>query len=288
MELKSYAHIARNKLLFQYAPFVRPLVYSAFSINESPIVVLGNQKAGTSAIAALLARATGSSYDIDIAGFRNAEYSALHGGSADFRKLVASEARIEFSKDVVKEPNLTFLYPQLRKAFPAAQVVLITRNPFQNIRSTLNRLSLPGDLPQLSPKHVSDISAIWHSILMNEWVGDPSRTDLNYVGRSAERWQQAADVYLDHQDELTLIRYEDFVVDKQSAIERLAAQLGRPVTHDIGSRVDVQFQPKGKRKVDLRAFFGDNYATIERECARGIEQLYPELTTMSSAPSSQR
>ena len=279
MELKSYAHIARNKLLFDYAPALRPALYAGFRVNERPIVILGNQKAGTSAIAALLARAIGGSYDIDVAGFRNDEYAALHAGAADLRDLVERRARIEFSKTVVKEPNLTFLYPQLRAAFPEAQYVLITRSPFQNIRSTLNRLDLPGDASSLTDEQRASMSDIWRSILYNDWVGDPHRNELNYVGRSAERWQQAADVYLDHRDDVTLIRYEDFVKDKRGSIESLAAELGRAVTTDISARVDVQFQPAGKRKVDLRSFFGDNYAVIERECARGLKALYPTVAT---------
>ena len=279
MELKSYAHIARNKLLFDYAPALRPALYAGFRVNERPIVILGNQKAGTSAIAALLARAIGGSYDIDVAGFRNDEYAALHAGAADLRDLVERRARIEFSKTVVKEPNLTFLYPQLRAAFPEAQYVLITRSPFQNIRSTLNRLDLPGDASSLTDEQRASMSDIWRSILYNDWVGDPHRNELNYVGRSAERWQQAADVYLDHRDDVTLIRYEDFVKDKRGSIESLAAELGRAVTTDISARVDVQFQPAGKRKVDLRSFFGDNYAVIERECARGLAALYPTVAT---------
>ena len=275
MELKSYAHIARNKLLFRYAPALRPLAYALFRVNERPVVVLGNQKAGTSAIAALLARATGGSYDIDVAGFRNPEYAALHSGRADLRDLVERRARIEFSKDVVKEPNLTFLYPQLRAAFPEARYVVIVRDPFHNIRSTLNRLALPGDLARLSPKQLAGMSDIWRAILLNEWVGDPAREDLNYVGRSAERWQRAADVHLDHPDETTLIRYEDFVADKVGAIHRLAGELGLAVTADIAARVDVQFQPRGKRATDLRAFFGANYEVIARECRRGLAALYP-------------
>jgi len=278
VELKSYAHIVRNKLLFQYAPALRPLLYQFCAINERPIIVLGNQKAGTSAIAALLAKATGLSYDIDIAGFRAPEYAALHNGSTSLRSLIKHRARLEFSKGLVKEPGLTFLYGHLRATFPNAKYVLVLRNPFSNIRSTLNRLGLPGDQEVLSTAQIASLSPIWKSILYNEWVGDPTRTDLNYIGRSAERWQQAARVYQNHPQQISLIKYETFNGDKRNVIEALASTLGLRVIRDISSQVDVQFQPRGNKTDNYKSLFGRNYDTILRECASGLSAYYPTLS----------
>lgn len=266
METKAYLHILRNKVLFNWLPVVRPLAYLPYRINEQPVIVLGNQKAGTSAIAALLARATGRSYDIDIGGFRNREYAALHAGTRSLRALIEARARIEFSKGVVKEPNLTFLADQLVAAFPEARFVFIVRDPRANIRSTLNRLQVPGNLPRINPQDYPQLSPIWRSILYNEWVSDASEP-LHYIGRSATRWRVAAQHYFDHEDRMALIRYEDFNRDKQAAIERLAQRLDLPVTHDISDRVDIRFQPKGNNRSTFVDFFGpENLALIERTC----------------------
>ncbi|NJC26120.1 sulfotransferase [Neolewinella antarctica] len=278
MEFKSYSHILRNKVLFDWAPFLRPIAYSAYAINSSPVIVLGNQKAGTSAIAALLAKATGGSYDIDLAGFRNPEYAALHAGAIDIKKVVQERALIEFSKDIVKEPGLTFLYPQLKEAFPQARFVFIVRDPRANIRSTLNRLNIPGSKTAIDPIEYPQISPIWKSILMNEWGrGTPGGS---HIVRSAERWQQAVDLCADDDSRMHLIRYEDFNRGKVDAIEELAERLGRPVMSDITPFVDVQFQPKGKKVNSYTNFFGEeNLRWIENICNRGMKKFNytPEL-----------
>jgi hypothetical protein len=270
VELKSYGHILRNKLLFQWTPAIRPLVYRFYPAGEAPVFVLGNQKSGTSAIAALLARACGLSYDIDIGGFRVAEYDALYADRSRLPGLIRSRAAIEFSKGLVKEPNLTFLLPEILSLHPRSRLIFVVRDPRANIRSTLNRLKIPGDLPVISPADYPELSPMWKAILCNKWVGNPDR-NLNYVGRSAERWQIATDLFAAAGDAITPIRYEDFRVDKLAAIHNLAAKINLPVVNDITRLLNVQYQPAGKRTTDYPGFFGpDNLAVIEDECAQGM------------------
>lgn len=278
MELKSYAHILRNKTLFNWLPAVRPLVYSLFTINHAPVIVLGNQKSGTSAIAALLAKATGMSYDIDIAGFRNPEYTALHQNETALLPLVQQRAKIEFSKDVVKEPNLTFLLPKLLETFPKATYVFIVRDPRANIRSTLNRLKIPGTAGSIDPADYPEISPIWRSILYNEWVEETQNP--SHIYRSARRWRLAAEAYLRHRERLHLIRYEDFNQNKTDAIYDLARRIGKEITHDISDKVDIQFQVKGKRPSSYKDYFGaENLRMIESVCSPIMEQFdyQPEI-----------
>jgi hypothetical protein len=270
VELKSYGHILRNKLLFNWAPATRPLVYRFFPAAEAPVVVLGNQKAGTSVIAALLARACGLSYDIDIGGFRVPEYEALYADRRRLPELIRSRAAIEFSKGLVKEPNLTFLLHEILSLYPRSRLVFVVRDPRANIRSTLNRLKIPGDLPNIDPDDYPELSPMWRAILYNRWVGDADR-HLNYIGRSAERWQIATDLFEAAGDVITPVRYEDFRADKLKEIHQLAAQLNLPVMADITKLLDVQFQPAGQRTTDYPGFFGtENLAVIEKECARGM------------------
>lgn len=266
MEVKSYLQILRHKFLFKWTPFLRPWVYSMFTINEKPIIVLGNQKAGTSAIAALLAKAIDADYDIDIGGFRNREYEALHYKKTNLRSMIEQKGKIEFSKDVVKEPNLTFLIPQLLTAFPEATYVFIMRDPRANIRSTFNRLKIPGTLPDINPKDYPEISPIWHSILYNEWVRDSA--EGTHLQHSAQRWCKAAEDYFAYEDKMHLIRYEDFNANKTEAIRDLAERIGRKVEKDIADKVDIQFQVKGSNKKSYEEFFGrDNLRLIESVCS---------------------
>ncbi len=69
----------------------------------------------------------------------------------------------------------------------------------------------------------------------------------------AQRWTRAAQVYLDHPEALHLVRYEDFLADKQRGIERLAGKLGLPVVADIAPQMDLQFQPRGDNSQSWRS-----------------------------------
>src|SRR5699024_12593798 len=50
-----------------------------------------------------------------------------------------------FSKDIIKEPGATFYIDKIESFFNLDQYVFITRNPYSNIRSILNRLDLRED-----------------------------------------------------------------------------------------------------------------------------------------------
>jgi len=270
MEIKPYTQALRNKLLFNWVPAIRPLVYTFYTPQAAPVFVMGNQKSGTSAVAALLARACGLSYDIDIGGFRVPEYTDIYADQTKLSSLIRRRAKIEFSKGLVKEPNLTFLLPEIRRLHPRSRLAFVVRDPRANIRSTLNRLEIPGNLQSIVPDEYPELSPMWRAILFNEWVGDPGRK-LNYIGRSAERWRIATEHYQNAGEAAALIRYEDFKRTKQAAIEDLARRLGLVVKHDISSFVDVQFQPAGQQTTDFLSFFGSaNLATIEQECAAGM------------------
>lgn len=84
------------------------------SVNEAPIFVLGNQKSGTTAIAVLLAERTGLSVTWDLTMNYNSLVRDLYLGNAPIDALV-ERAQLPFSKDVIKDPNLTFLYELLRE-----------------------------------------------------------------------------------------------------------------------------------------------------------------------------
>jgi sulfotransferase family protein len=234
-------------------------------VNPAPLFILGNQKSGTSAIAALLARATGKSVTIDIF-FRYREHLQerllrQEMGFGDFIRWT----RVCFSTEIVKEPSLTFFYGDLKSFFPQSRFIFVLRDPRDNIRSILNRLRIPGDLPELDAHHQEALrdKPGWALLMDGTLVGCGGGT---YIERLAKRWQRAADVY-GRGDGMVLVRYEDFMRDKAGAIRRLARAVSLEPTHDLGRYVDVPYQPRGQREVSWRDFFGpDNLRRIESIC----------------------
>jgi hypothetical protein len=194
----------------------------------------------------------------------------LHSGDLSFPDFVRAN-KLDFSRDIVKEPSLTFLYEPLRSRFPDARFVMIVRDPRANIRSILNRLSLPGDMEDVRAPDLDGVSPEWQKVLDSRWLGVEGAT---YIDQLAGRWCLAADAYLQHRGEMLLIRYEDFEADKPGTIAQLAKTLGLPARHDVGAQADRQFQPRGNRSVSWREFFGArNLDRIERICGEQMEML---------------
>lgn len=252
-------------ILKRYAatPFSRP--------NERAIMVLGNSKSGTTVIAALLAEYGALSVTLDFWPRlrRPSTLAAVHDGRLSFDRFV-HRFRADFSRDVIKDPHLTFLYPQLAERFPEARYVMVVRDPRENIRSILNRLGLPGDRDDLGPGDYRRMRPLWEAILKAPWLD----VDGNYIQRLAGRWSLGAGVYRRHVDRMQLIRYEDFLTDKEAAIEELADRLGVPRAGSIADRLDTRYQPQGDRDVDWLDFFGrKNLGIIESVCEREARAL---------------
>ncbi|NER33280.1 MAG: sulfotransferase [Oscillatoria sp. SIO1A7] len=243
-------------------------------VNPRPIIVLGNQKSGTSAIAALLAEMTDLSVSIDLRKeVDNPTYHKVKRGDLSFAEFVRVN-KLDFSRDIVKEPNLTLFYKELVEYFPGSQFVFVIRDPRDNIRSILNRLKIPGNLSSLSPEYRGEITPAWELIVDGGWLGLKGE---NYIEMLAERWNLMADVFLNHRQQMILSRYDVFVQDKVAAIERLAQSLNLPQVNDIAGKVDIQFQPRGNKNVNWGYFFGsENLAKIENICAQKMSKLdYP-------------
>lgn len=239
------------------------LVSPALRVNCSPIIVLGKEKSGTTVIAALLARHTGLSVTLDLPGIWGPVETKILAGDMAFDKFVQLN-RYHFSRDIIKEPCLTFLYPQVKRTFPQAQFAMIVRDPRDNMRSVLNRLGIRGDLENIDTNTFSNIPAGWQVVLDGRWLGLQGNT---YVEMLAARWNLAVDTYLEHRGEMVLVRYEDFVADKASTIEHLAQQFALPHVNNISHEVDTQYQPRGEREISWIEFFGpENLGRVESIC----------------------
>lgn len=238
------------------------------------VISLGHQKSGTTAVAALLAAA------ID-ARLANDPFYFIDQGSAstlerifqdkgELRTAVMSHRR-RFCQPVLKDPDLTFLYPESKMLFSNARAFFVVRDPRSMIRSIADRLKLsaadlarPAGELELPNRH-------WQLIC----AGTLPATDGETVAEVlAHRWSLAAQCFLNHRAELPLVVYERFVADKMSVIRNLIGELGLPLRRDISGLLDVQFQPKGNSRSPLADRLGiESLGRIVTIC----EPLMPEF-----------
>lgn len=241
--------------------------------DTEPVFILGVQKSGTTAIAALLSEATGipATLDITRAISRPGSKILRKYGVEGFDDFIY-RYRKEFSKKIVKEPGLTFDYESLKEYFPKARFVMITREPQDNIRSILNRLKVPGHLQWLDTEKWPELkkSPAWRMNLDSSWLG---HWPQSYVDSLAYRWRLSVEAYFSEPDAFTLIRYEDFLTDKKATVESLANTLEFKVVADITRKVDNQYQPQGKRVTQYDEYYGENIEYIRQQCAEGAQRI---------------
>lgn len=233
--------------------------------NKRPIFILGNQKSGTTAIAALLGAVSGYDVTLDLQSeVGRPTLQRVRLGEIRFADVVAT-CGADFGAPLIKEPNLTFYVDELDRFFARPRYAFVVRDPRDTIRSILNRLSLNGTDRCVDADAWAAMPPGWHWILDNRWQGIPAENHLESLAR---RWMRAAEIYHDHRDRMRLLRYEDFVADKAGEIRRLADDLGLPADRPIDHLVEVQFQPRGNRQVEWDEFFGQrNLSLIEEVCA---------------------
>ncbi|HTQ15336.1 MAG TPA: hypothetical protein VMH86_15805 [Rhizomicrobium sp.] len=240
--------------------------------HPAPLFVFGNQKSGTTAVAGLLAAATGLSATLDFAGAAEPHIGRLYRGETSMADFVRANAWA-FSNALVKEPSLTFVAPRVMDHFGVARAVFVIREPADNIRSILDRLKLRGDLDALDPARI-DANLTWRRQLAGLDLGFP---EDHYVATLARRWRAAAEVYRGAAERFVPMRYHEFRADRAGAVAALAARLGLPVTADIGAVLDRDFQRRGTPR-DAREFFGaKNLARIVNTCGEVAAELGFEI-----------
>ncbi|MBL3556712.1 MULTISPECIES: sulfotransferase family protein [Marinobacter] len=225
------------------------------SSGKGKVIVAGMPKSGTTAIAKLLAEAAQETvcsdpfYKLDVKGVVYRDQ--LFRGELDLGSLW-KEFRDVFNGEIIKDPNFPLFLKDLGTLFPEAKMVFIVRDPRENIRSILSRLKIAGD-PAVSQQAVANLSGAWGNVLNGR---SPDMPGDDFLEKMAWRWRVSAEHYLENEDNVRLIRYEDFRTNKKAEIEALAKDLGYTRLADISSLVDVQFQPKGVRSGSLEEFFG--------------------------------
>lgn len=233
------------------------------SVHPHPLFIMGNQKSGTTAIAALLAKMVDLPVSLDLKKeITQPTIQRVKRGERTFEQLIQRN-RLDFSRDIIKEPNLTLFYDDVVRRFPDSRIVMVIRDPRENIRSILQRLRLPGDAANLDAEQTASVSEAWRLVLDGTWLGLGGD---NYIEMLAGRWNFTTDLYERHAERSTLVRFEDFLDDKVGVIRALAGTLGMTERRDIAADVDTPFQPPGDRSVRWQDYFGENLARIERLC----------------------
>jgi hypothetical protein len=242
--------------------------------HASPVFILGNQKSGTSAVASLLGMMTGKSTAIDLRReYRNKGpqvYPRITSGELPFEELIRRNP-FDFSREIVKEPNLTFFYEELVRRFPASRFAIVVRDPRDNLRSFLNAAGIEGDLSSLPPERLAETDPGFALLFDGRWCG--IEADPHYMDQLGARWNACADAWLERREAMVLVRYEDFLADKLAVLRRLAGALELEPRHDVSAQLDVSFQPPGDPSVLWHDFFGANLERIERICADRMREL---------------
>ena len=231
--------------------------------NREPIFFLGNQKSGTTAIAAMTAAFAGRPVALDLRREQSCpSVDAVLREEITISRFIALNWR-DFRQPLIKEPDLTLLWPKLRSFYPRAKYVYIVRDPRDNIRSILNRVEIQGNLNELPPASIEHLTPGWIAVIDGRNVPKKS---VHYIERLALRWNWMNDLYRQFQSSTVLIRYEDFINDKSNEIARLANAVGLEERADISHLLDRQYQMRGNRSVNWYEFFGSNLEKIEVTC----------------------
>ena len=253
-----------RKTKYHLLGFTRLFENLIAKVNTKPLFVLGNQKSGTTAIAALLARMAGLSVALDL---RKEVHRPIIGnvkkGDVSFESFVKRN-KLDLSRELIKSTDLTFLFEELRNHFPEAEFVFIIRDPRANIRSILDRLNISGNQNKLTDEQWAKVPPAWRQVLDGKWL---NLSGENYIEILAARWNFCADLYLKQCEIFKICKYEVFLKNKIGEIQRIAESLGLEIKNDISEYLDVEYQPKGRNKdAYWQIFFGNNFARINKIC----------------------
>jgi hypothetical protein len=220
--------------------------------NKKPrVIILGHQKSGTTAIATLIAKRASLSYTADIVRSHQHyhDWDSLHKKEIELSSF-CKKYKYEFSKNLLKEPELSFFYNDLTMQFPTSKFIFVLRNPFDNIKSILSRLKI-NNMKELkeSTTYRNEVAKfpMWKNIL-----GDID----NPIPALCKRWNTLVDIYEANKENIYLLKYEDFSKNKTNVIDELCDYADVQHVNDINGLVNLQYQKKGSR-ISNANFFRD-------------------------------
>ena len=234
------------------------------------IFFFGNQKSGTTAISYLLSLATGTSFAYDPKWLYEPVFSNIYYRNISFEKAVLDSGTRDLKRKIFKDPSLVLIIQELKEIYPDAKFFQIIRHPIDNIQSILKRLNLPGDVSNLKKSELG-LSPEWNNIVFNDWLGIHYE---NHIESMAKRWVLFYELYKSNQDKITLLKYEDFLKNKELFIYNLIDQCDLEKRKDISSFVNHNFQTveikSGKSKYTLSPA---NIKVINQICSDSLREL---------------
>lgn len=221
--------------------------------NPNPIFILGMPKSGTTAIADLLGKAIGKPVMLDSELFWFPNNLKLQNGELKIRDIFRKAPEL-LRYTILKEPNFTLNFEGIKKEFPKARFVFITRKIEDNLRSILDRISINGNLDIID---LDSIPKAWRILFENNF-SDRS----HYIDQLVDMWMKYNEIYHNNSKDFILCKYEDFKVNKIQEIQRIARELNFEKINDISSFVNIQHQKKGNSNVCLKEFYGENFKRL--------------------------
>ncbi|MAJ13313.1 MAG: hypothetical protein CMD09_04880 [Flavobacteriales bacterium] len=259
-----------NKYIFHFI-ILRKIRSIFFKINRKPLFILGNPKSGTTIIGKLISKASNKSHTSDIRSVIKNSSEKLDLGLININTFINSH-KYEFSKEIIKEPSLSFYAEELINEYPNSKFIWIIRNPLQNIRSILNRLKIDGNHHKIKFEDYDEINKnpAWKYNLEFR----KNNKKFFYIEALAYRWNFLANLYFKNKDKIQLVKYEDFIINKKKYINNLLNTIQINKEKDIDEMVDTQFQPKGNSNIDINKFFGKkNKELILKICEKNMKKL---------------
>jgi len=241
-----------------------------FDLKNTEIIVLGNQKSGTTAITKLLGLNIGKNTLLDSPLLWEPNLSKIAVGDISLKNIITKN-KYYFGRSIIKEPNLTFFYDKLKSIYPSSvKFIFIVRDPRDNIRSLLNRIKVPGNLDTIEryTQHFTNHEKVLFDKKIINYSSD------HYIEQLAERWVTAVNIFLNAPEKFVLVKYEDFNKDKVNYINQLSKKMGYQIKNDISSKVNIQYQPKGNQNISWKDFFGiKNLKKIQDTCGLQMKKL---------------
>lgn len=242
----------------------------------SRVLGVGPMKSGSTVMMQALGAATQLSVGFDCDGLTSGTLV-----SRASRRLVPLELILDvchgelFHAELVKDPWLTSVARRLAEAWPPLsghggplKLYFMVRSPTDCTRSFLERLNLTTQVASPADQHFSwNAGRFPHHFTagMQRYldVADEGLEFTGYVDAAVQRWVLFVDEYLRCPSRFVLVRYEDFVKDPVSEVQRLVHFLGlsefwtRFSAERVREAASMQYQVRGQaRDKDPETIFG--------------------------------
>jgi hypothetical protein len=170
-------------------------------------------------------------------------------------------------RPVEQTPELAFLVPALRRAYPDARIVHIVRDGRDVVCSLLEKPWLRSE-----ERHVDDAGVPYGSYA-RFWV-EPERREEFETATDARRaawvWRSYVSAARSAGVPVTELRYEELAADPAAVAARLASELGAPEAELADALSRVHGSSVGRYRTDLT---DDQLAEVEDEAGALLREL---------------